>query len=71
MKLFDADISDSVFLFLKNDIKNWITTQSANIKLYQACGITDFFSNDTDIQHIANELKGVNLSMVCENKAEY
>ena len=71
MRLFDASISDSVFLFLKNDIKTWGTAQFANIKLCQACGITNFFSNDTEIQQIANELNGINYSVVCEDRAEY
>ena len=71
MRLFDASISDSVFLFLKNDIKTWETAQFANIKLCQACGITNFFSNDTEIQQIANELNGINYSVVCEDRAEY
>ncbi len=71
MRLFDASISDSVFLFLKKDIKTWATVQSANAKLCQACGITNFFSNDTEIQQIANELNGINYSVVCEDRAEY
>ncbi|MBR3557361.1 MAG: SAM-dependent methyltransferase [Bacteroidales bacterium] len=71
MRLFDASISNSVFLFLKKDIKTWATVQSANAKLCQACGITNFFSNDTEIQQIANELNGINYSVVCEDRAEY
>lgn len=71
MRLFDASISDSVFLFLKKDIKTWATVQSANAKLCQACGITNFFCNDTEIQQIANELNGINYSVVCEDRAEY
>ena len=71
MRLFNANISDSVFLFLKKNIKTWETVQSANAKLCQACGITNFFSNDTEIQQIANELNGINYSVVCEDRAEY
>lgn len=71
MRLFNANISDSVFLFLKKDIKTWETVQSANAKLCQACGITNFFCNDTEIQQIANELNGINYSVVCEDRAEY
>lgn len=71
MRLFNAKISDSVFLFLKKDIKTWETVQSANAKLCQACGITNFFCNDTEIQQIANELNGINYSVVCEDRAEY
>ena len=71
MRLFDASISDSVFLFLKKDIKTWATVQSANAKLCHACGITNFFCNDTEIQQIASELNGINYSVVCEDRAEY
>ena len=71
MRLFDADISDSVFLFLKSKISANGTVEKANRLLQMACGIRDFFAHDSELQQAAEKLKDNPINMVCENRAEY
>ena len=71
MKLFNADISDSVFLFFKNKITNKESIDRVNELLHDTCGIKSFFLHNTEIQKVTEELKNSFQNMVCENRAEY
>lgn len=71
MRLLDADISDSVFLFLKNEINDCNSTREANELLQKECGIKDFFANEEELRQIAEELHEISVPEVCEDRAEY
>lgn len=71
MKLFDAHISDSVFSFLKDNINKWETAVFANTQLQKACGIADFFCNNTEFQYLGKELWSTFSDIACESRAEY
>lgn len=71
MRLFDIEISYSVSIFLRKEIYDWETTQNANSKLSQVCGIIDFFNDYSEINQIANELNELNYGVVSDNRAEY
>ena len=71
MKLFDAEISQSVFLFLKSKIDAFKSTRKANALFQKACGITTFFSNEKELLQIADELEIPCANEVCESRAEY
>ena len=71
MRLFDADISYSTFLFLKNGINSWKSTRIANDFLQQECGVMGFFANDAEIQQLTEELYDTFVDEVCDNRVEY
>lgn len=71
MRFFDADISDSVFLFLKSKINNRVSIDSVNKLIHNTCGIKDFFLCNEEIQQIIENCKEPIAIHACENRAEY
>lgn len=71
MKCFDADISDSVFAFLKNNVNTWKSAKKANELLQNVCGISRFFAHNSEIEHISEIINSGKTDIVCESRAEY
>ena len=71
MRLFDADISHSVLLFLENNDNAFGSTKEANELLQDKCGIMNFFANDTELLQLNKALDESRASEVCESRAEY
>ena len=71
MKLLDAEISNSVFHFLRDKVQSWPSTEIANEQFSCVCGIRNFLRHDEDMQRIADGLEGIPDYQVCESGAEY
>lgn len=71
MKLFDADISYSVFIFLKSTKNAMTTIEEANKLLQKECGVRNFFTCNSELLQIAEELNSTYAYVACESNAEY
>ncbi len=71
MRLFDADISNSVFCFLKSKKNAMTTIEEANKLFQKECGVNDFFTNDSELLQIQEELNSTYAYVACESNAEY
>lgn len=72
MKLFEANISHQVCIFLKECLKNISSFEIANQKMIGACGIKTFFDNNDDFQTLINSITTSNIDVVEESdRAEY
>lgn len=71
MRLFDADISNSVFCFLKSKKNAMATIEEANKLLQKECGVKDFFASNSELLQIAEELDRTYSSVACESNVEY
>lgn len=71
MKLFDADISYSVFIFLKSTKNAMTTIEEANKLLQKECGVRNFFTCNSELLQIAEELNSTYTYVACESNAEY
>ena len=71
MRLFDADISDSVFCYLKSKKNAMTTIKEANKLLQAECGVKGFFANESELLQIVEELNGTYAYEACETNAEY
>ena len=71
MRLFDADISDSVFCFLKSKKNAMTTIKEANKLLKVECGVKDFFASESELLQIVEELNSTYAYEACESNAEY
>jgi hypothetical protein len=71
MKIFDVDISQSVFLFLKSRIKVWKSVAEANETLRKICGIEGFFACDSEIKFFSEIINTEETIIACEKRAEY
>ena len=50
MKVFEANISYEVSDYLNSNLKNIISFELANQKVYDACGIIHFFDNNEELE---------------------
>lgn len=71
MRLFDTDISNSTFQFLKSNNNALKSTNEANELMQNECGIIDFFANNTELLQLNKELNEIIANGACESKAEY
>lgn len=71
MRLFDADISNSVFCFLKSKKNAMATIEEANKLLQKECGVKDFFASNFELLQIVEELNSTYSSVACESNVEY
>lgn len=71
MRLFDTDISNFTFQFLKSNNNALKSTDEANELLKNECGIIDFFINDTELLQLNKELSEIIVNEACESRAEY
>lgn len=72
MKIFEANISLQVCIFLKDFFKNITSFENANQKMFDAFGINIFFENDDDFQALKESVSIVAINSVEEpDRAEY
>ena len=71
MKLFDADISNSVYSFFRSNAGALKSLEEANGLLQNKCGIRNFFVEETDLLYIVEELNETKISETYESNAEY
>lgn len=71
MRLFDANISNSVFCFFKSKKNAMATIEEANKLLQKECGVRDFFTCDYELLQIAEELNSTYAYVACESNTEY
>lgn len=71
MKVFEANITTQVSVFLNDNLKKITTFEKANQKMNDAFGILHFFDNDEELE-ILKEVLSINYSIVEEpDRAEY
>ena len=71
MRLFDADISNSAFSFLKSNKRIMTTIEEANNFLQKECGVINFLANESELLQIVEELNSTYEYEACESNAEY
>jgi len=72
MKIFEANISFQVSVFLKEYLKNLTSFEIANRKMIDACGINFFFDNDDDFKTLYRLISTSSINLVEEpDRAEY
>jgi len=72
MKIFEASISYQVSVFLKENLRNITFFESANQKMFDACGIKHFFNNNDDFTTLLHLIIGTNKDLVEEpDREEY
>lgn len=71
MKVFDANITHQVSVYLNDNLKNVVTIEKANQKMYKAFGFIHFFDNEEDLQ-ILKETISISQNILSEpDRAEY
>lgn len=71
MKVFEANITHQVSDYLNDILKNVVTIEKANQKMYKAFGFIHFFDNEEDLQ-ILKETISISQNIVSEpDRAEY
>jgi len=71
MKVFEANITHQVSDYLNDNLKNVVSFEKANQKMYEAFGFIHFFDNDEDLQ-ILKETVSISLNNVSEpDRVEY
>lgn len=71
MRVFEANITHQVSDYLNDNLKNVVSIEKANQKMYEAFGFIHFFDNDEDLQ-ILKETISISLNIVSEpDRAEY
>ena len=72
MKIFDVDISHQVFDFFIEYLNDISSYESANLKIFNTCGIIQFFENDSDLQILLKSVSTADTNLVAEpDRAEY
>jgi len=72
MKIFEANISYQVSIFLKEFLKTVTSFEFANKKMINACGINLFFDNDDDFQTLLKLISASNINLLEEpDRTEY
>jgi len=72
MKIFKASISYKASVFLKENLRNITSFESANQKMFDVCGIKHFFDNNDDFTGLLNLIIGTNKDLVEEpDREEY
>ena len=71
MKVFEANITHQVSDYVNENLKNIVTIEKANQKMYKAFGFVHFFDNEEDLQ-ILKETTSISQNIVSEpDRAEY
>ncbi len=71
MRVFEANITHQVSDYLNDNLKNVVSIEKANQKMYEAFGFIHFFDNDEDLQ-ILKETISISQNIVSEpDRAEY
>ncbi|MFT4060725.1 MAG: hypothetical protein QM642_00040 [Edaphocola sp.] len=71
MKVFEANITHQVSDYLNDNLKNVVSFEKANQKMYEAFGFIHFFDNAEDLQ-ILKETISISQNIVSEpDRAEY
>lgn len=71
MQVFEANITHQVSDYLNNNLKNVVSVEKANQKMYEAFGFIHFFDNEEDLQ-ILKETVSISQNIVSEpDRAEY
>lgn len=71
MKVFEANITHQVSDYLNDNLKNVVSIEKANQKMYEAFGFIHFFDNAEDLQ-ILKETISISQNIVSEpDRAEY
>jgi hypothetical protein len=71
MKVFEANITHQVSDYLNDYLKNVVSVEKANQKMYEAFGFIHFFDNEDDLQ-ILKETVSISQNIVSEpDRAEY
>ncbi len=72
MKIFEANISYQVSVFLKEKLINVTSFESANQKMFDVCGIKYFFDNNDDFKSLILLITNTNKDLVAEpDREEY
>jgi len=72
MKIFEAEISLQVRVFLKDHLKGISSFENANKKMFDGFGITTFFDSNEDLQKLKEAVSIVAISSVEEpDRAEF
>lgn len=71
MKVFEANITHQVSDYLNDNLKNVVSIEKANQKMYEAFGFIHFFDNVEDLQML-KEIVSISQSIVSEpDRTEY
>jgi hypothetical protein len=71
IKVFEANITHQVSDYLNDNLKNVVTIEKANQKMYETFGFIHFFDNVEDLQ-ILKEIVSISQNIVSEtDRAEY
>lgn len=71
MKVFEANITYQVSDYLNDNLKNVVSVEKANLKMYEAFGFIRFFDNKEDLE-ILKETVSISQNIVSEpDRAEY
>ncbi|HBK82082.1 MAG TPA: hypothetical protein DDZ41_00545, partial [Flavobacterium sp.] len=71
MQVFEANITHQVSDYLNDNLKNVVSVEKANQKMYEAFGFIHFFDNEEDLQ-ILKETVSISQNIVSEpDRAEY
>ncbi len=72
MRIFEANITMQVCMFLKDFLKNTSSFENANQKMFYSFGINSFFENEVDFQNLKETISIVAINSVEEpNREEY
>jgi len=71
MKVFEANISPKVSSFLNDYLKNIISFELANQKIYESFGIIRFFDNNDDLEELKKVISETSSSFEESDRAEY
>lgn len=71
MKVFDANINSQVSDFLNDDLKNTITFEKANERLFKSFCIKEFFENDEELEILKKVVSHDSNILEEADRAEY
>ncbi len=71
MKIFEANITQRVSIFLNEYLKNVISFDLANQKLIDGFGIMNFFENNDELNVLKETTSEINSTVEENNRAEY
>jgi len=71
MKVFEANITQQVSVFLNNNLKKITTLEKANQKMYDSFGIVHFFDNDEELETLKEVLSFTHNIIEEPDRAQY
>ena len=71
MKVFEANITHLVSTFLNESLREIVSIEKANQKMYDAFGIIHFFDDENDLQTLKETISETNNYLEEPNRAEY